>query len=62
MALKERNTETLLDAADAPAKPKRRTDPTLALASRMDRTLETLPEYGRVMVLNWLCSKWLPAK
>lgn len=46
-----------VDAPPEPRKEKRRGDPTLALANRIDRALSELPDYGREMILRFLCAK-----
>lgn len=52
--------KTDVDAPPERKKEKRRADPTLALAIRMDRVLTELPDYGREMILRFLCKKHLP--
>jgi hypothetical protein len=52
---------TVTDVDRPPEKKKKRaTDPTLALANRIDRALMELPDYGREMILRYLVRKHLP--
>lgn len=52
---------TVTDVDKPPEKKKKRaTDPTLQLANRIDRALMELPDYGREMILRFLCRKHLP--
>jgi hypothetical protein len=53
-------TVTDVDKPPEQRKKKRATDPTLALANRIDRALSELPDYGREMILRFLVKKHLP--